>query len=105
MVSLETLCAALLLYTVLPRFIPASSTLTTILSGQSLPVRAAETFAIAASFVESRGAIATASLDDHLVLGGLEGFAVVTGFVCAGGAGVALAWYGVLGGCCSGGNE
>jgi hypothetical protein len=105
MVSLETLCAALLLYTILPGFVPPGGTLAAFFPGQCFPIRAAEAFAVVARFVESRGAVAATLLDDHLVRGGFEGFAVVTGFVCAGGAGVALAGDGGLGSGCSGCQE
>jgi hypothetical protein len=105
MVSLETLCAALLLYTILPGFVPPGGTLAAFFPGQGFPVRAAETFAIAAGFVEASWTILATLLDDHLVLGGLEGFAVVSRFVCAGGTGITDAGDWVLGGCCCGSNK
>ena len=52
---------------------------------------------LARRFVETGGAIVATALDDHLVLGGLEGFAVVTGAIGASGAGIADAGDGGLG--------
>ena len=93
-------------HTILPRFVPASWTVTALVPGDRLLVGfAAVLFAVVAGFVESRGAVLAALLDDHLVLGGLEGFAVVPGFVGASGAGITDAGDGGLGGDCGGSNK
>ena len=86
-----------LLHTVIARLIPARWTLTAILTGQCFPVRAGQTLAIVTRLIESRRTVAAIFLDDHLVLVGFEGFAVVPGFVGAGGAGIARAGEGGLG--------
>jgi hypothetical protein len=69
--------SGLLLHTIRPRLIPASRALSTTIPGQSFPIRAAETLAIIFTGSEKANrAITTAFLNDHLVLGGFEGFAV-----------------------------
>ena len=86
---LET--SPLLLHAVLPRSIPASGALTAILPGQCFPVRAGQSLAIVTRPVKSSGAVVATALDDYLVLVGFEGFAVVTGTVGAGWAGISCA--------------
>jgi hypothetical protein len=105
MVSLESLCAALLLHTIPTRLIPACRALAAFFPGQCFPIRAAEAFAVVARFVESSWTVAATLLDDHLVRGGFEGFAVVTGFVCGSWAFVADAGDGGLGSGCCGSNK
>ena len=92
---LET--SPLLLHAVLPRSIPASGALTAILPGQCFPVRAGQTLAVVTRLVEASRTVVATALDDHLIIVGFEGFAVVTGFESTGGAGIARAGEGGLG--------
>ena len=92
--------SASLFHAVRARFVPTRGTLAAIFPGQSFPVRAAEALAVIPRRVKPGRAVLAAFLDDHLVFCGFEGFAVVAGFVGAGGAGVALAGDGGLG-CCA----
>ena len=59
-----------MLHTILPRFIPAYWTVTALVSGDCLLAGlSAVLLTVVARFVEPSRAVATALLDDHLVLG------------------------------------
>ena len=86
-----------MLHTILPRLVPASWTVFPLPGNGFLVGLAAVALAVAARFVEACGAALAALLDNHLVRGRFEGFAVIPRFVGASRAGTSLAGDGVLG--------
>lgn len=66
-----------MLHTITPRFVPTSWTVLPLPGNGLLVGLAAVALTVVARLVEPRGAVLAALLDDHLVLGGFEGFAVV----------------------------
>lgn len=93
------------LHTISAGLPPANGAILARFPGHGFAVGAVEALAVVPCGIESCGAVFASFLDDYLFRIIFEGFAVVTGFVGAGGAVIADAGDGVLGEGGDGSNE